>query len=474
MGLHIIILAAGKGKRMVSNIPKVMHPLGGIPLLEHVVNTALSLKPQEIHVVYGNGGSIVREALNYLPVKWIEQKKQLGTGHAVQQALPQCHDQDKILVLYGDVPLISATTLHHLLTSKPTNGLGLIVTELEDPTGFGRIIRNEMGNIIAIVEHKDAAPWQREIKEINTGILTASAKFFKTLLPRLKNKNKQKEYYLTDVVALAVAHGYPVGGVMAEHVKEVAGVNDRWQLATLERYYQQDLVKRLAYSGVTIMDPARLDIRGPVNIDQDVIIDVNVVMEGKISIGRGTKIGPNVILKDVVIGNNVEIHAHSVIEGAHIHEECSIGPFARIRPGTEIAKKAKVGNFVEMKKTKLGVGSKANHLSYLGDAIIGKEVNVGAGTITCNYDGVNKWHTHIGDYAFIGSNTSLVAPIKIGANATIGAGSTISKDAPAGQLTLARSEQRSIKGWTSPLQRKSRKKESSAKPTTKNMAAEVQ
>ncbi len=458
MGLSVVILAAGLGKRMASNIPKIMHPLGNVPLLEHVVNTAQTLNPDAIHVVYGNGGSIVHQALDYLPVHWVKQDEQLGTGHAVLQAMPECKDNDQVLVLYGDVPLITKRSLQQLLDGTQKNGLGLIVTELEDPTGFGRIIRNEMGNIIAIVEDKDATEQQRKIKEINTGIITTSARFLKTWLPELKNTNKQSEYYLTDIVALAVAGGHPVGGVMAHRSEEVRGVNDRWQLAKLERYYQYTIAKELAYAGVTIMDPNRLDIRGEVETGTDVVLDVNVILEGKVVIGSNCRIGPNVLIKNAQIGNDVVIHANSVIEDAKIADNAEIGPFARLRPGTVIEEKAKVGNFVETKNTTLGAGSKASHLTYLGDATIGKNVNIGAGTITCNYDGVNKWATTIGDGAFIGSNASLIAPIKIGKNATIGAGSSISEDAPADKLSIARSKQSVIKDWKRPAPKTKRSK----------------
>ncbi len=455
MGLNVVILAAGKGKRMASNLPKILHPLGGIPLLERVVKTVQALKADKIHVVYGNGGSAVRDVLSYLPVHWVEQEEQLGTGHAVLQALPHCKDNDQVLVLYGDVPLISLKTLHHLLESTPRSGLGLVVTELKNPTGLGRIIRNELGNIIRIVEHKDATPAQLKIREINTGIMVAQAKHLKNWLPKLKNSNRQKEYYLTDAVAQAVADGLPVGGVMAHCSQEVQGVNDRWELANLERYFQRTMAKKLALAGATIIDPNRLDVRGDdVHVAHDVTIDVNVVLEGKIKIGKNSKIGPHVVLKNVTIGDNVEIRANTVIEDAIIANNCTIGPFSRIRPGTVLEKDVKIGNFVETKKTKIGRGSKANHLAYLGDTTIGSHVNIGAGTITCNYDGANKWQTTIKDYAFVGSNTSLVAPVIIAEGATIGAGSTITEDAPANRLTISRARQRTIDNWKRPDKKK--------------------
>lgn len=451
MGLNVVILAAGKGKRMVSDLPKVLHKIGGLPMLEHVVNTAKILNATSINVVYGNGGSIIRDHLQHLDVNWIEQAEQLGTGHAVSQALPFLNDDDQVLVLYGDVPLISASTLRQLAEETPHNGLGLVVAELDNPTGFGRIIRNEVGYIKSIIEHKDANEVQRQIKEINTGILTTSAKHLKSWLPRLQNNNMQREYYLTDVVALAVGDGFPVGGIMAHTSEEVQGVNDRWQLAHLERYYQLSMAKRLAYAGVTIKDPHRLEIRGTSTVEQDATLDVNIVMEGRVEIGKGSVIGPNCVLKDCKIGRNVTVLANSVIEGAVIEQGAAIGPFARVRPGSIVGKNAKVGNFVEMKKTTLGEGSKASHLTYLGDAVIGEGVNIGAGTITCNYDGVNKYQTIIKDGAFIGSNSALVAPVTIGQGAFVGAGSTVSKDAPDDELTVARAKQMTVKGWKSPI-----------------------
>lgn len=450
MRLGVIVLAAGKGKRMNSVLPKVLHPLAGISLLERVVNTARTLT-KNIYVIHGNGGSKVREELTHLPVEWIEQKEQLGTGHAVQQALPHCKDLDRLLILYGDVPLISTETLKNLLAQTAKNALGIIVTEPEDPTGLGRIIRDKSGNIINIVEHKDADKTQLKIREINTGIMTASAEHFKKWLPHLKSNNRQKEFYLTDIVALAVEDGINIHSVTAPCVEEVQGINDRWELARLERYHQKNRAKQLALAGATIMDPTRLDIRGEdIEVAQDVLLDVNVVMAGKIRIGKNSQIGPNVYLKNVIIGDNVTILANSVIEDAEIADNCQVGPFARLRPGSVLKTGAKVGNFVEMKKTTLGPGSKAPHLTYLGDAVIGRDVNIGAGTITCNYDGVNKWPTTIADDVFIGSNSSLVAPIKIGKGATIGAGSTITGNAPAERLTIARSRQTTINKWKRP------------------------
>lgn len=447
MTLSIVILAAGKGKRMMSPIPKVMHRLGGVTLLERVVQTAQSLHAKKIHVVYGNGGSNLPELLPHLSVNWVFQKEQLGTGHAVMQALPSCNDEERVLVLYGDVPVISTHTLQQLLDETPKGGVGLLVTELEDPTGFGRIVRDHEDNIVAIIEEKDATRTQRAIKEINTGIVTAPAKFLKNCLPRVSNKNAQKEYYLTDMIALAVEDGVPLRSVPAQNSNEVRGVNDPWQLSTLERYYQSERARALAYSGVTIMDPLRLDIRGDVSIAPSVKLDVNVILEGTVKIGAGCDIGPNVVIKNATLGERVKVFANSVIEGAVIENDCEIGPFARVRSETIMKSKSKIGNFVEIKKTTLGENSKANHLTYLGDATIGKNVNIGAGTITCNYDGVSKWSTKIADGAFIGSNTSLIAPVEIGKNATIAAGSAISKNAPAEKLTIARSKQTVVENW---------------------------
>lgn len=448
MGLNVVILAAGSGKRMASKIPKVLHTIGGRSMLEHVIATAQLLEPKKIHVIYGSGGDQVKAALSHMDVNWVFQSEQLGTGHAVGQAVPHCDPEDQILVLYGDVPLISVRTLRQLIQESPPHGLGIVVTELDNPSGFGRIVRNEMGNILAIVEHKDATSKQRLINEINTGILTVGVKHLRDWLPKLKNQNKQKEYYLTDVVALAVQEGIPVGGVMAHCHEEVQGVNDRWQQSILERYYQTLQAQRLAFSGVTLIDPTRLDVRGQVRVGIDTMIDANVLFEGHVEIGENCTIGPNVVLKDVVIGNNVQIFAHSVLEGTRVSAHAQVGPYARLRPGTVIEAKAKVGNFVEVKKSTIGTGSKINHLSYIGDASVGDQVNVGAGTITCNYDGENKWPTTIGSGAFIGSHTSLVAPVKIGNNAQIGAGSIITKDVPADQLTLThRLEPRSLKRW---------------------------
>lgn len=453
MTLNIIILAAGRGKRMSSALPKVLHTLAGNPLLERVVNTANHLNPAAIYVVYGHEGELVKNRLEHLNVNWIEQVEQLGTGHAVAQAIAHVEDQSRVLVLVGDIPLITAATLQKLIAQTPAGGLGIVTANLANPTGLGRVLRDKDQKMVAIVEEKDASEQQKQIHEINSGILIAPALALKRWLPALQNNNAQGEYYLPDIVSMAVAENVTVSTVLVDSAEEVQGVNDRSQLVMLERYYQRQQAEKLMLSGVTILDPNRFDLRGEAKIAADVTIDINVVMEGRISIGKGSYIGPHVILKNVDIGENVEIKAHSVIEGASVENDCTIGPFARIRPGTKLSVGVHVGNFVEIKKSTVGAKSKINHLSYVGDATIGQAVNIGAGTITCNYDGVNKHPTVIGDGAFIGSNTSLVAPIEVGRGATVGAGSTLSRNVPADQLTLTRSEQKTIQGWKRPIKK---------------------
>jgi bifunctional UDP-N-acetylglucosamine pyrophosphorylase / glucosamine-1-phosphate N-acetyltransferase len=445
--LSVIILAAGNGKRMHSALPKVLHCLAGIPLLQHVVQTAQSLKPDAIYIVYGYGGEQVKEQFPDLAVTWVKQAQQQGTGHAVRQVLPLIADDHNILVLYGDVPLIKETTLKQLLTATLERQLGLLVATVPEPYGFGRIIRNNNNEVLAIVEQKDATEEQRQIQEINTGILTGPAKFFKTWLPTLSNQNAQGEYYLTDIVALAVKDNIKVNTITASSSKEISGVNDRKELIALERYHQKAKAQALLLQCVTIMDPARFDCRGELAVAKDVFIDINVVLLGKVSIAEGTTIGPNNYLKNVCLGKNVTLLPNNVLEDAIIGDNCIIGPFARIRPKTTLHENVHIGNFVEVKNSTIGKASKANHLTYLGDAIIGEKVNVGAGTITCNYDGVHKFPTQIADGAFIGSGTELVAPVKVGEGAYIGAGSTITRDAPAAELTLARAKQVTVKGW---------------------------
>ena len=457
--LNVVILAAGSGKRMNSSLPKVLHTIGGIPMLERVINTANQLQPRKVCVVYGKGGESVKQSMAHLSVEWVDQETPQGTGHAVIQALPHCSDNDRILILFGDVPLISSASLLALLENTPKNGLGLIVTELDDPTGFGRIIRNEMGNIISIVEHRDANEEQLHIKEINTGIMTTTTQHLQEWLPRLTNdNNKQHEFYLTDIIALAVEDGVPVGGVMAHCKEEVQGVNDRWQQAKLERYYQKHMAEQLTHQGVQVLDINRLDIRGnDIHIAKDVTLDVNVVLAGDVRIGTGSVIGPNVVLSNTTVGDYAHIEAFSVLDGVTVGNYATVGPFARLRPDTTIGNHAKVGNFVELKNTQLDEHSKVNHLSYLGDASVGSRVNIGAGTITCNYDGVNKHKTVIESGAFIGSNTSLIAPVTVGKNATIGAGTTLVNNAPKDALTLSRSKQDTNVNWVSPKQKEQTK-----------------
>lgn len=448
MSLHIVILAAGKGVRMRSNLPKALQKLGNKPLLEHVIKAAQDLHPEKIHVVYGEGGSLVREALNKYDVNWVNQPKQLGTGHAVMQALPFIEHAAKVLILYCDVPLITIRTLEQLIQEMPSDGINLLTAEFSNPWGLGRIIRDDSGVIKAVIEHKDALPSQLQIKEINSGILVTSSKILRNYLPRLSQHcNVQNEYYLTDVIAMAVNDGLSVNTLIIPNQEEVTGVNNKLQLAELERIYQKNLANNLMLQGLTLIDPARFDLRGDLTHASDVTIDVNAVIEGKVSIDTNTIIGPNNFLKNTQVGKNVIIKANCIIEDAIIADNCIIGPFARIRPGTNLADNAHVGNFVEVKNTKIGKNSKANHLSYLGDTIIGDNVNIGAGTITCNYDGAKKHQTIIEDGVFIGSNAALVAPVKIGENATIGAGSVITEDAPREKLTIARAKQITIKNW---------------------------
>jgi len=457
--LHIIILAAGKGVRMHSTLPKVLHKIGDKTLLAHVIEISATLQPECIHVVYGEDGELVKDSHRHLlvntSINWIEQKERLGTGHAVQQALPYLPDEAEVLVLYGDVPLITSALLQNLLATSNTENTAvtLITTILENAAGYGRIIRNKNKdkNISAIIEDKDATPKQLKITEINSGILCTTAKLLQQYLPQLQSKNKQGEYYLTDVIAFSIADGLKVQSCVATDCIDVLGVNNKEQLAQLERHYQKRMVTQLMQQGATVLDPARLDVRGNVTVEQDVTFDVNVILAGEIIIGSNTTVGANCYLKNVVVGNNVDIRPYCVLEGVVIENNCVVGPFTRIRPQSHIASGAHVGNFVEIKNTYLGKDSKANHLSYLGDSSIGEKVNIGAGTITCNYDGANKYHTTIEDGAFIGSGCELIAPIKIGKNATIGAGSTLNHDAPAEKLTVARTPQVTIDNWQRPI-----------------------
>ncbi len=456
MTLDIIILAAGQGKRMYSGKPKVLHSVGPYALLEHVYQTARELSPDKIWVVHGHGSDQILAAMPHLQVTWIEQPEQRGTGHAVSQVLPKLHNDGTVLILYGDVPLITVTTLHRLLAiGDPLTGrLNVLTVTLDEPHGYGRIIRNAAGEVTAIVEDKDASPAQRLIREVNTGILCTSATRLKQWVSQLHNENSQQEYYLTDIIGMAVEDNVPIHTVMPDGCEEVMGVNNRTQLAILERAYQRRQAQRLMAQGVSLRDPERIDLRGEVIITgQDVEIDINVILEGRIQLGQGVRIGPHVTLRDAHIGDHTEILAYSLIEQATVGSACRIGPFARIRPDTTLADQVHIGNFVEIKKTTIGTGSKVNHLSYIGDARVGQKVNIGAGTITCNYDGVNKHQTVIEDGAFIGSDTQLVAPVRVEQNATIGAGSTITRDAPADALTLSRSGQKTIDGWKRPVKK---------------------
>ncbi len=453
MNLSIIILAAGQGTRMRSCLPKVLHPVGGMPLLQHVVNTANLLKPDSIHVVFGHGGEQVRETLADTDVTWVEQRERLGTGHAVDQAIASIDDASTLLVLYGDVPLITAETLQPMVDQASSGKLSVLTAVIDNPSGYGRMIRDDAGRLTRIVEHKDATDTELQIREINTGFLAAPAGLMRAWLGKLDNSNAQGEYYLTDVIAMAADEGVAVESASASDEFEILGVNDRVQLAGIERVYQRRCAEKLMRAGVTLADPARLDVRGELSVGSDCYIDVNVVFTGKVSLGSGVCIGPNCMISHTSIGDSTEVLANSVIEDASIGGSSRIGPFARIRPGTELDERVHVGNFVEIKKSKISTGSKINHLSYIGDTLMGSDVNVGAGTITCNYDGANKHLTEIGNDVFIGSDTQLVAPVKVGDGATIGAGTTVTREVPACELTLSRSPQKTITGWRRPVKK---------------------
>lgn len=451
--LEIVILAAGQGKRMYSDMPKVLHHLAGRPLLAHVLESARSLKPAAVHVVYGHGGERVREAFAQAGVDWVRQAEQKGTGHAVAQATPAVSDQATVLVLYGDVPLIRSQTLQQLLQAAGSGSLALLTAELDQPAGYGRIIRDKAGQVARIVESKDATPAEAAVREVYTGFLAAPADKLKKWLASLRNHNVQGEYYLTDIIAMAVAEGVPIATRSPQDISEILGVNSKQELAQLERVYQNQQAQQLMQQGVTLRDPARFDVRGELRCGRDVVIDVNVVFEGKVVLGDGVHIGPNNVIRDTTVGDRTQILPNCVIEESAIGSECRIGPFTRLRPGAQIADRVHLGNFVEVKKSKIGTGSKINHLSYVGDTTVGKDVNIGAGTIVCNYDGANKHPTSIGDNAFIGSNTALVAPVNVGRGATIGAGSVITKDAPEGELTLTRVPQMTKPGWKRPVKK---------------------
>ena len=452
MSLAIVILAAGKGTRMKSSKPKVMHTLAGKPLLQHVIDTAKTLNPSELVVVCGNGADVVVPYVDEQGYKTVMQHEQKGTGHAVEQAKDYFNDADQVLVLYGDVPLTTTETLDTLI-NLGGGSLKLLTTQLNDPTGYGRIVRDEDGDVLSIVEEKDADEETCLIDEVNTGIMCIPARWLNTAINQLDNNNAQGEYYLTDLVAMAFEQGMLIDSYLCEDDMQVAGVNNRLQLSDLESHYQLTETTKLMEAGVTMIDPGRVDIRGELTIGQDVHVDVNVIFEGNNTIADNVTIGANCIIKDSVIGEGCEILPNSMIDSSRLEANVSVGPFARIRPGTVLANKAKIGNFVETKNANIGEGSKVNHLSYIGDTDMGADVNIGAGTITCNYDGANKHRTTIGDRVFVGSDTQLVAPVTLEDGATIGAGSTIRKDAPAEALTLTKSTVKSVEGWKRPVKK---------------------
>jgi bifunctional UDP-N-acetylglucosamine pyrophosphorylase / glucosamine-1-phosphate N-acetyltransferase len=449
MPLEIIVLAAGQGKRMRSQLPKILHPLAGRPLLAHVLAAARALDPRKVVVVHGHGADQVRAAFADAGVEWVLQAEQLGTGHAVQQAMPRISPDADVLILYADVPLIRPATLKQLVEAS-RDGIAVMSAELEDATGYGRIVRNGLHNVARIVEHKDASREELAIREINAGFMATRARLLSGWLGKLTDRNAQKEYYLTDVVTLAVAEGLPARAVKVEDAWEAAGVNSKRELADLERQFQRNEARRLLDEAVTLADPARIDVRGELKCGNDVVIDVNCVFEGRVTLADGVHVGPNCVLRNVSVGAATEVLAFSHLEDSEVGARCRLGPYARLRPGSSLAEEVHVGNFVEVKASRIGKGSKANHLTYIGDSDVGAGVNVGAGTITCNYDGAAKHRTIIEDDCFIGSDATLVAPVRIARGSYIGAGSTISKDTPAGQLTVARARQVSIASWKPP------------------------
>ncbi|MCU7799209.1 MAG: bifunctional UDP-N-acetylglucosamine diphosphorylase/glucosamine-1-phosphate N-acetyltransferase GlmU [gamma proteobacterium symbiont of Lucinoma myriamae] len=452
--LQVVILAAGKGTRMYSNLPKVLHKLAGKSLVEHVIESAEELKAESISLIYGHGGEQVKNLLIDRQLIWCEQKEQLGTGHAVQQAIDTVDDSANVLILYGDVPLLSSETLNKLLAAKQSSSIALLTANLDDPQGYGRIVRNSESKIEKIVEQKDASEAIKQITEINTGVMVVDGDKLKQWLIRIGNNNAQGEYYLTDLIELAIVEGEVVQSCIVDDNKEIEGINNKIQLAELEREYQKRQAYRLMKEGVTLRDPSRFDLRGTIEVGHDVIIDINVIIEGHCKIGSNVTIGANTIIKDITIDDNVEILENCILDKSTIANGCHIGPFSRLRPDTKLDDNAKVGNFVEIKKSHIAKGSKVNHLSYIGDTEMGENVNIGAGTITCNYDGAYKHLTKIGDNAFIGSNTALVAPIEIGHGATIGAGSTLSRNAEADKLTFTRAGQKTLDGWKRPSKQK--------------------
>ncbi|EGT5662128.1 bifunctional UDP-N-acetylglucosamine diphosphorylase/glucosamine-1-phosphate N-acetyltransferase GlmU [Cronobacter dublinensis subsp. dublinensis] len=451
--MSVVILAAGKGTRMYSDLPKVLHTLAGKPMVRHVIDAAKHVGAQNIHLVYGHGGDLLQNTLKDASLNWVLQAEQLGTGHAMQQAAPFFSDDEDVLMLYGDVPLISVETLQQLCAAKPQGGIGLLTVNLDDPTGYGRITR-ENGKVSGIVEHKDASDAQRQITEINTGILVANGADLKRWLGQLDNNNAQGEFYITDIIAMAWNEGREIAAVHPQRLSEVEGVNNRLQLSRLERVYQAEQAEKLLLAGVMLRDPARFDLRGTLKHGRDVEIDANVIIEGDVVLGDRVKIGAGCVIKNSVIGDDCELSPYSVVEDARLDAACTIGPFARLRPGAELLEGAHVGNFVEMKKARLGKGSKAGHLTYLGDAEIGDNVNIGAGTITCNYDGANKHKTIIGDDVFVGSDTQLVAPVTVARGATIAAGTTVTRNIAENELVLTRVPQVHKQGWRRPVKKK--------------------
>ena len=451
--LSVVILAAGKGTRMYSDLPKVLHKIAGKPMVKHVIDTAKQLNAAQIHLIYGHGADLLKQRLADEPVNWVFQAEQLGTGHAMQQAAPFFADDENILMLYGDAPLITTETLQKLIAAKPENGIALLTVNLENPTGYGRIIRQD-GNVTAIVEQKDANAEQLKITEVNTGVMVSDGASFKKWLARLDNNNAQGEYYMTDVIGLANQDGFKVVAVQATDMMEVEGANNRLQMAALERYFQRKQAQKLLLAGVSLTDPERFDLRGELEHGKDVEIDINVIIEGNVRLGNRVKIGAGCVLKNVEIADDVEIKPYSVLENAVVGEKAAIGPFSRLRPGAELAAETHVGNFVEIKQAKVGKGSKVNHLTYIGDAEIGCDCNIGAGVITCNYDGANKFKTVIGDNVFVGSDSQLIAPVTIADNVTVAAGATVTDNVEAGALVISRVRQRHIPNWKRPTKKK--------------------
>ena len=451
--LSVVILAAGKGTRMYSDLPKVLHKIAGKPMVKHVIDTAKQLNAAQIHLIYGHGADLLKQRLADEPVNWVFQAEQLGTGHAMQQAAPFFADDENILMLYGDTPLITTETLQKLIAAKPENGIALLTVNLENPTGYGRIIRQD-GNVTAIVEQKDANAEQLKITEVNTGVMVSDGASFKKWLARLDNNNAQGEYYMTDVIGLANQDGFKVVAVQATDMMEVEGANNRLQMAALERYFQRKQAQKLLLAGVSLTDPERFDLRGELEHGKDVEIDINVIIEGNVRLGNRVKIGAGCVLKNVEIADDVEIKPYSVLENAVVGEKAAIGPFSRLRPGAELAAETHVGNFVEIKQAKVGKGSKVNHLTYIGDAEIGRDCNIGAGVITCNYDGANKFKTVIGDNVFVGSDSQLIAPVTIADNVTVAAGATVTDNVEAGALVISRVRQRHISNWKRPTKKK--------------------